>query len=321
MTRSSAPVEPQCGFGMIELLLAMALGVPIITALFAVFLSTQRSYALLDDSSRLDDSARYAIDSITRAVRQAGSSRLTAGGRNVAGTTPPSIIGFDARAVGGRSEGIDQPDAATVNGSDLLAVRFPGSGAGPHGDGSALNCAGFGVGKDVVDADGGAPGWSIFYVAADRSGEPELYCKYRGQHGWTAAAIARGVESFQILYGVGANPRELPQRFINATQLAEFVRVGASERSSVTGHTNDSEWHQVSEIRIAMLLRGAVPLRIDRQRLVYDLFGRSYGAAFGDSDRGTRINEADLPVSQRNRLRKTVYATIRLRNTSSEPLS
>ena len=45
-------------------------------------------------------------------------------------------------------------------------------------------------------------GWSIFYVAANGDGEAELRCKYRGASGWGADAIVRGVDSFQVLYGV-----------------------------------------------------------------------------------------------------------------------
>ncbi len=308
----------QCGLALIELLVACAIGLFLSGAVCALFVTCRNAYAVVEDSARIDDNGRYAIEVIGRAVRQAGFVDAAENVQSI-DSRVAAIHGIDDHWLKSTTAALDQPVQASIHHSDVLGLRFGGAGSGDSGDGTILNCAGFGVGLPAT-GDGATVlnGWSIFYVATDRAGEPELYCKYRGKTAWASAAIARGVESFQVLYGIGDSSEEFPSRFLTASQIDglddQLTLSGATPALRTRDKGRRSHWQNISEIRIALLLRGSQPLRAGALVLTHDLFGADYGARFGATDAGSRVSEAAIPASHRNRLRRVFSTTIRLRN-------
>jgi type IV pilus assembly protein PilW len=187
------------GLSLVELMISLAIGMFVVLAGTSLLLSTKSGYAAQGEAALIEDTGRYVLENISRSVRQAAYENWDSTEAPIVSKAVYSanIAGFDARTLKGASEGIDVTVARAVNGSDVLAVRFFGSGPGPNGDGTVVNCAGFSVPAPASQANAEEErGWSIYYVADDATGEPELYCKYRGDSGWTSQAIARGVESF-----------------------------------------------------------------------------------------------------------------------------
>lgn len=64
----------QSGFGLIELMIAMVLGLLVMGAAFAVFQSNQRSYQANQGLSRIQESARVAFELMSRDMRAAGGT-------------------------------------------------------------------------------------------------------------------------------------------------------------------------------------------------------------------------------------------------------
>lgn len=64
----------QAGFGLIELMIAMVLGLLVIGAAFAVFQSNQRSFQANEGLNRIQESARVAYELISRDLRAAGGT-------------------------------------------------------------------------------------------------------------------------------------------------------------------------------------------------------------------------------------------------------
>jgi type IV pilus assembly protein PilW len=60
------------GFSMIELLLALALGVVVVAGIVQLFIGNSQTYSLLTGQSRLQENGRFALDFIERSVRSAG---------------------------------------------------------------------------------------------------------------------------------------------------------------------------------------------------------------------------------------------------------
>jgi type IV pilus assembly protein PilW len=60
------------GFSLIELMVAMALGVLLLSGVLAVFLSSRSTHETTDRLSRVQDNGRFALDSIVRDIRAAG---------------------------------------------------------------------------------------------------------------------------------------------------------------------------------------------------------------------------------------------------------
>ena len=62
----------QTGFSLVELLLAMLLGVVVIAGIIQLFVGNSRASALVGGQARLQENARYAFEFISRGARRAG---------------------------------------------------------------------------------------------------------------------------------------------------------------------------------------------------------------------------------------------------------
>lgn len=62
----------QRGFSLIELILALALGLLVVSGIVNLFVGNSQTYNILNGQARLQENARFAFDFITRAARTAG---------------------------------------------------------------------------------------------------------------------------------------------------------------------------------------------------------------------------------------------------------
>jgi type IV pilus assembly protein PilW len=296
----------QAGLTIVELMVAMALGLAVLLASGSLLMTSVRAHAAVMEASEMDDSGRYAVDALARAIRLAAHVDWAA--HPVSDPAAPArLAGLDASSLERTGVGIDAilPDEA--NGSDVLALRFPGSGAPPGGDGATLDCAGFPVHRDE-------DGWSIFYVARNAQGDAELRCKYRGASSWSSDAVAGGVDGFQVLYGLDTDADRVPDRYVNATELgaldAALVLAGATPGERAADLRKRTHWKRVALVRVALLLHGPLLNPGADADIVYDLFGPDHGAAFSSGDQGTRLVGAVLDDGREPRMRKVYGATI-----------
>lgn len=99
------PSRSQSGFGLVELMIAMTLGLILLGSLGYVFLGTRGAYRVTDNLSRMQENARYALDVMSRDIRMAGYSGCVnlASSRVATIAAPPvpvmgvgnSLIGYD----------------------------------------------------------------------------------------------------------------------------------------------------------------------------------------------------------------------------------
>lgn len=309
----------QSGLTIIELMISLSLGLFVVMSASLLLLSSKTSYQVQDESSRLQETGRYALELVALSAHQAGYENWDAGNGAIVSDPAVSahIQGLDAHSVKSSDEGIDHAIPNSVNGSDVLALRFIGSGNGNIADGTVLNCAGFSVPAPAdLELD---RGWSIFYVGLDAAGEPELRCKYRGKNAWNAEAIARGVESFQVLYGVDTDLDGVPNRFVTASEIdrldQSLTLEGANAVQRLLDKNRKTFWKRVIAIQVGILVRSATGVRSGEQNQRYDLFGKSYAASFSEADKGSSILESSLARRELGRIRKPFRSTIYLRNT------
>jgi len=265
------------GVGLIELMVSIAIGLLIVGALSSVFLSTTRTSRTQDASAQLDDSGRFALESIARVVRLAGY-------RNWGGpqSNPPGYTGTGDPSL----NGVDGNDA-DVGFSDVLAIRFHGSGpVAGLADGTITDCTGVPVAEGATLADRRTNTFSVARV----NNALRLMC----DPGTGAVALASDIESFQLLYGldlVGSD--RVPDRWASAAQVA-------------------GQWEQVVAVRISILMSAAANTRgaiVDDN--TYQLFGPDYADG---SDLGVTIDASGRDADYRGRLRKVYSTTVFLRN-------
>lgn len=312
----------QGGVALAEVMVATALGTLVVLLACAMLVLANGAYRIHSENVWLNDGGHYALDILGQAVRQSAYV-------NWDGETAPAaydaaasaaIGGLDARSLSRGSAGIEHPLPPVANGSDVLALRFGGSGGTANGDGSAVNCAGFGVADSHAASE---RGWSIFYVANDAEGEPELRCKYRSASGWGADAIVRGVDSFQVLYGVDLDtpPDEVPDTYLNAGAInaldAGLALAGTTPDEQQRDLNRKTYWKRVRTVKVALLLRGDVRSRPEGTSPVYDLFGAAYADAHAGDDPGVRVAEQTMPPALRQRARRLFVALFQLRNRSA----
>ena len=268
----------QRGFGLAEVMVAMLLALLLTLTAASMLVAANASYLNTGANTRLDDSGRFALAMLGLALRQAGYDAVGA-------PAPPGITALDAASLKATSPGIDGPLVSTVNGSDVLSTHFSGSA-----DGAIINCAGF--------EETGEHAWSIFYVAEAGDGEAELRCKYKGGKNWASDAVVRGVDSFQLLYGLDTDtpPDGIANQYLTAAAIT-LLDAGLAPMDP------KSHWRQVVSARVALLLHGEAGSRPAGDVLRrYELFA------------GQVLDEAALPVPLQRRVRRVFSATYTVRN-------
>jgi len=261
----AARVRPR-GMTLVELLVALALGLVVVLCVTAAFVGSKQLFTADAQAQTVEDSLRFAGFVVKGVVRQAGYADYAPDHAADDGTVvlpqaaAPSDDTAELHIVGARNARVIATDdsygtnnSRGVNGSDSLLVRFFGrSRAGgdvTEPDGTMIDCMGFPQAGPMpgqhVSAD---RAWSFFYVAKAADGEPELYCKYRSRKNgdFRAEPLARGIEVFNIAYGHDSNGDGVPDRWLDAAQL---------EARATSDADIVAEWRSVVALRIGMVAR------------------------------------------------------------------
>ncbi|MGI4777789.1 MAG: PilW family protein [Janthinobacterium lividum] len=332
--RSPARTRRASGLTLIELLVAMVIGLVIVLAAVASLTVARTGFTAVDAASQLRDSGRFASDLLQRIGTQAGYRDvfIAAG---VAPTDPartPSLGGFDNRLVNPTdptTAGNARSASDVGFGSDVLILRYQAaqlySGAADPvkakiADQSMIDCAGNTLAAVANPADTdptkvtdayNSRVVSIFHVAINQ-GEPALMCTYSstGTAPWTTVPLIQGVENFQVLYGTdgvsagvattATSVPDVPDRYLRANQINMASDVGTK-----------ANWRRVRSLRIGMVLRAAQGSAQGSTTQVFHPFGEASGGAALASldDAGTNFT----PTAD-TRLRQVVTFTVHLRN-------
>lgn len=288
----------QRGMTLIELMVAMVIGLVISIAAVAALVVARTGFTAVDSTAQLRENARFSFDLMQRVILQAGYEDWAKGlgikeiaaaykTATTADQDPePDIMGFNnavfpPTTTGFPPTGLDNntrptacggvADLSCVNGSDVLIVRYQGMdkpNAVGTPDGSIINCAGMAEGAPssatptTVDR-----AWSVFHVARSaQSGEPVLMCSYRDATGaWQTRPLVQGVESFQVLYGtdsvlINASSATAAASAVVGTPDSVPDRYLNAAQIVVPGDAfaTRANWRRVRSVRIGLLLRGPV---------------------------------------------------------------
>ena len=312
----------QAGLTLIELMVAMALGLLIALAAAAALLVSRQGFFAVDAGSQLRDNARYAQDIVQRVGVQAGFKNVfVTSVANAPRDTAPHVFGInDAKRT--TTNGWDESSGWGTNdagkNSDILVLRAQTSTASATSttsDGTMIDC--LGVAPAAVPTSEYDRFISILHVQASSDGEPALMCSREAAGGgFEAQPLVQGVESFQVLYGVDnvvANTAptgttdSVPDRYLRADQLTVAANTEA---------TYDN-WRRVRSLRIGLVLRSQPGSAVEAAtQTLYPLgtsassSGGATGSAFGAT---TDIGAAYTAPADR-RLRQVVTFTVHLRN-------
>ena len=321
---------------LIELLVAMGLGLIVVVIAGASLLLGRQGYEAVDSSTQIRDRQRLAIDLITRTIVQAGfedygsatvTFRASAtdkalhepdmfGWNNSIYSPPGGLVLSTITNIsnGNRPSKCSANDSSCKNGSDILVVRYQGV-ADPananKSDDTMLNCGGWGE-RGLTTNDLNERGVSMFHVGTGADGEPSLYCAYYNHTTgiWIASTpLIEGVESFQILYGTDrVTPNTVPVTD-DPVQDSIAERWLRADQLSVAGNdaaTRDN-WRRVRAVRVGLVLRG--PVGSAQQSIASTSL--PLGSAYADN---TNDIGSALAIPADRRLRMTSTFTVHVRS-------
>jgi type IV pilus assembly protein PilW len=232
----------QAGFSLVEMMVAMTLGLLLVVVIGQVFVTAKESYRTTEDLSRLQENARFAAAQMSRVIRMAAFTTDPLANRTA--VFPLAI----APAIAGTEGG------GTV--ADQVTVRYLGSGAGTA-DGSILDCQGNPIRADELAV-------ARFYLAAGANGANALFCDNTGTVGPLGMVagpveLASDVENMQILYGEDTDLDATANRYLPASGVASF--------------------DNVVSVRIALLVRSTNQVAASVNTSTYDLLGTVFDPA------------------------------------------
>jgi len=217
----SRPRSHAAGFTLIEMMVALAIGLAVVGALIAAYLTSFSSGRRSDALVQVTEDATLALNVMRQQVAQAGFSQPhgvnAAGGLvlhafpAVAGCEAAGFVDLQASILVPTNCAPTSPDQATPDslevayeGSVLAAKSSNGILGGTGGSPQPLDCLGNSFPKTHDEATGDDY-WlndSKFYVA-----DGSLYCHGPGNR--AGAAIVQNVETLQVTYGMVGQPGQV----------------------------------------------------------------------------------------------------------------
>lgn len=315
----------QSGLTLVELLVALAISSIVAIAAVSALIVSRQGLTTVDAASQLRDNARFATDLIQKLGVQTGYADFiyatTNRPANIAGVSAnpdPDVYGLD-NSIPSYTDPYNSATTRTSGtvgyGSDVLILRyqasetFPGSGVS---DNTMINCAG--SASTAIPADRDDRMVSVLYLDISQ-GEPSLMCSTGPS---TGQPIIRGVENFQVLYGVDkVTPNTAPAAGANTDSVAErFLR---ADQMLVAGDPigTNANWRRVRSLRIGMVIRGPVGSAQDSTAQTFYPLGLAKNAS-GGTPGSALSSSADIgtvfsPAAD-SRMRQAVTFTVHLRN-------
>ena len=315
------------GMTLVELLIAMAVSGLIAVAAVSVLGVGRKGFAAVDAGSQLQENGRFAMEILQRLTLQAGYLEIS----NAASLHPgdllvdmqPGVSGFNNAtplASDPANKSVARVSASSLGyGSDVLVLRYQAPASlddSGTADASMIDCAG-NAATSTVDKNEQIV--SVLHVATGPDGEPALMCTVAtGKSAGSPQPLVKGVESFQVLYGVDHVVSNMApampaakSNFVNRYLRADEMVVSGDAAGTA------ANWRRVRSLRIGMVLRSSASAsRMGDPKTFYPLGGApaaehgAEGSAFSsDNDPGTvLLREPD------GRLRRAVTFTVDLRN-------
>lgn len=219
-----APRAGADGFGLIEVLVAMTLGLILLGGVGYLFIGSKQMSVAQSDGVRMNESARNATDVMGRALRQAGYK-----------------LDVDAPLNPGPLAGENNADAV----ADVLIVRHDPAWTATAADtglrtGKETNCEGNTVDSvNPSDPSTGAPGVNTAQVVYQfRVVGTQLKCFATDNLGVDTSGgvvVAENIENMQVTYGLGS---------------------GAEAVTSYIAGPDAAQYLQISAVRVSLLVRG-----------------------------------------------------------------
>ena len=318
------------GFTLMELMIALALGLLIVAAGLAVFLSSQRSLGLQSGMSELQQNANFGLSLVTHDLRHTNLNTVSAQKINnlVNGSgiifkkenlplALQTITNLETELVSLQDKDTDN----TTGKSDRLTIQYTPETT------TVLNCEGTSVGTAAAPASDLVVVQRYYLAKSPQqiTGEPTAYSLYcdagsysksgsppaitgLGVHGSNdAQQIMQRVDAFKVRLGVKKPADPLPQfRYMTINQyIAEMDAIRAACATPIDENTCSKNYLNVVSMEIGILSRSTGTIGADASLNTQTSFNVA----------GTPVTlSGDVAVNKRY-LRQAVNQVVAIRNT------
>ena len=288
--RNTATFSPRArrqhiaGFTLLELLIALTLGLVILASSLSIYVASSRGSQMSQVETQMNEDGILALNLIQQQLKQAGYSRqiIPGSGATVMGNyAGPAVRGCDGGFTDATAAGAFGSLACKPGGgSDAIAIRYEATtdNTTPSTDSTPLatNCVGTGIFAATPSQvappptpASAAPNYTLAdnrYSVTDASTQPMLSCRGSEKSGATANTIGAAqpllanVEDMQILYGVANRPSaELASTYDPMRhQIVRYLDasgVDALASSGVLPDLTEDRWSRVLSVRVCLLMR------------------------------------------------------------------
>lgn len=228
----------QYGLSIVELLVALAISLLLMTGIIQVFLASKQTYASNEAASRLQENGRFALEFIAQSARHAGYVETS----NTVSVLPPAIASPNNSICNSSStcssQGVnDESDSVAFVSQPRIQDGVRRDCLGVNGSGTyAINNTDIILNQFLI----------IEAAPANDEPHPALGCRSRNlRGGWvtgpTPQRLIDGIDALQVQYGIttGSNRNSVNQ-YVSAD------RVG--------------DWSTVIAVRIAVLANSLTPV-------------------------------------------------------------
>ncbi|WP_447744132.1 PilW family protein [Variovorax boronicumulans] len=293
---SAAPISrgrmhhPAGGFTLIELMVALTIGLVILAAALSVFATSSRSSQLSELETQLNEDGILALNLIQQQLKQAGYSqqRIPSSGATVMGNyAGPAVRGCDG-GFADAGAAFDKLACTKGDGSDAIAIRYEATTDNTMPQLTdptlATNCLGNAINpltpSQVEPPPTPAPGMPppAAYALADNrylvtgaGTAPMLSCRgmekrNTGNAIGLSQPLLANVEHMQVLYGVASRPSaELAATYDPLRhQIVDYLDATHVDDLPVTGTLSDNtedRWSRVLSVRVCLQMRSDRPVR------------------------------------------------------------
>ena len=198
----------QAGFSLVELMIAITLGLIVLLAVGSIFIGSRQTYRVQEDNARLQEAGRYALEVLGRSIRQAGANAEMS--FNKTATTLQCNVPGVCNAINGT-------DGATT---DTLIVQFYA------GSEENFNNSGVWIARDC--AGGKAyPALGVVVTNTFNITGTDLRCT--GSVGGVQPLV-ENVEDLQVMYGIDTDVSGSPNfqsadLYVAAPTAAQWANV------------------------------------------------------------------------------------------------
>lgn len=259
-------MKKQQGFTLIELMIASLISIFLITGIMNLFITTNKTVSLSDALSQNQETGRFAMDYLTRFLRNAGYTQN-------ATLSPPELMiknsnpDFEFLCSVGSADydacAVNNPDSDTIRG-DRLSIVYVASAT----EIGRTSC----TGSDVGGAIGEQKLADVFWVSNEAGSQRELRCRTYDidNNNWLAGTVSiiNNVESFEYQVGLASSDTSKNvSRYTSMDNIDEALN------------------KRIRSIRVAILTTSINDLDVDHVKT--SIRTRKYGVLDADQEVGT----------------------------------